>query len=307
MFHRSFSCLTRPSIGWSTKMTNGNWLERGGQQIKSLSRSPASFHSVDKNDRFDKNKVYELSHYEVGKLNERLDGFERLQNRRDQRNRPNQRQQYPVALSNDRRNQLNRLNRSNSQNTVDWPTETKLSVDKNPNSTVVERDYIRSIQPELPPTFNLATYANHLDIIKQLVKLGVNIRHLEEDREVAKYLISLDFDKNVVPYLHFLIRCGIKKDDLGYFLTSNFKILQENLENLQKRFDYYKKMKFTRKQIVEMMLFFPKLINYPIEFVDAKLGYFQRYLRLKPAFVRQMFYNCPAILKTDKTHLEVSS
>lgn len=303
MFHRSFTCLTRASsLSWPIKLASGQWLERSGQQTKSLSRSSMSFHLAGQNDRFDRNKTYELKHYEMGHSNEQLDRFDGMQNGRNQ-NRPNRRQQqYPAGLTNDRRNQLTRLNRSTK---LDTSVSRGFNFDLDPNSTVVERDYIRSVQPELPPTFNLATYANHLDIIKQLVKLEVNICYLERKREVAKYLITLDFDKHVVPYLNFLARCGLRRDDFGNFLTQNFKVLQDDLENLQKRYDYYLKMKFTKKQITEMMLLYPKLISYPIDCVDAKLGYFQRYLRLKPAFVRKMLYNCPIILKTDKVHLEV--
>lgn len=299
MFNRSFACLARPSLGRSVKLTN-SWSERIGQQTKSFSRSPASL-QFDKNDQFDKNKIYELSHYEMGKLSEQMD--QGLQVQQSQRNQSNRKQHYQVGLTNDRRNQLNRLNRSDLE--LEPQEDDELSY-KHPNTKAIRRDYIKTIQPELPPTFNLATYANHLDIIKQLVKLGVSIRRLEEDRETAKYLITLNFDKDVVPHLNFLIRCGLQKGDLGDFLTRNFKILQENLENLQKRFDYYKKMKFAPKQIVEMMLYYPKFINHPIEQVDAKLGYLQRYLKLKPVFVRKMLYNCPYILKTNKTHLEVS-
>ena len=297
MFHRSFFHLTRASLSCSVKLANGQWLKSGGQQAKSFGRSSTSSQVVDQNDRSD--RVYELKHYETGQPNDQLDRSDGMENWQKQ-NWPLRRRHYPMGLTNDRRNQLARLRRSNRQ-------DTGLDIVLDPNSTVVERYFIKSIQPELPPTFNLATYANHLDIIKHLVKLGVNIQRLERDREVAKYLITLDFEKHVMPYLHFLVRCGLRRDDLGNFLTENFKVLQENLENLQKRYDYYRKMKFSKKQITEMMLVYPKMINYPIDIVDAKLGYLQRYLKLKPVFVRQMLYNCPSILKTDRVHLEVSA
>lgn len=173
----------------------------------------------------------------------------------------------------------------------------------NPNSTRMEREYIRTIRPELPPTFNLATYANQLDIIRQLVKLNVKLYEIEKNRDLTKYLISLDFDRDVIPYLNFLIRCGFRRRDLGDFLTSNFQILKQNLENLEKRYAYYLKMGFTKKEVLEMMIHYPRFISHPIDQVDAKLGYIEKYLKIKPGYVRKMLFNCSKILREDKLRI----
>lgn len=272
MFQKSFSYLNKTnlisSLNRSTKFIKTNSINRSNcELIKLFSKSSTNFNLTDKNDH-----IYELD----------------LAN-------------YGHNLKKEETNK--QLSNNNKQLTLHQDDD--YHVDLDPNSKRIEIDYIRTIQPQLPATFNLATYADHLDIIKHLVKLNVKLYEIERDRELTKFLLTLNFEKDVVPYLNFLIRCGLHKQDLGPFLTKNFKILQENLVNLDKRIAYYKKMKFTKKEILKMMLDYPELINYPINIVDAKLGYFQRDLKIKPIFVRKMLYSCPKILKTNKTHLEV--
>lgn len=176
----------------------------------------------------------------------------------------------------------------------------------NPNSKSIDREYIETIRPDLPATFNLATYANHLDIIGHLVKLNVKVYKLEQNRDLAKFILTLDFDRDVKPYLRFLYECGLQREDFGDFLTDNFKILQEELENLEKRLEYYKRMKFTKKEIKSMIKKYPNMLNYPVDYVDDRLGYIQRSLRIKPKFIRQMMINYPQLLSVNKMAFDVS-
>ena len=275
MYHKSLSYLnwtrsTFTSLNKSTKLINSTQLNEhhlNFNQAKLLTNSSIKLNFVDSNS----DKIYELK--------------------------------FPTYDSNKADNQLTKLTNEDELSIL---KQKNCGLDLDPNTEIMERDFIRSIQPELPATFNLATYANHLDIIKQLVKLNVELYKIERDRELTKYLIRLDFNKDCIPILNFLIRCGFKRSELGRFLTKNFRIFQENLENLDKRIAYYEKMKFTKKEILEMMIDYPELISYSIESVDAKLGYIQRYLQLKPIFIRKMLLNCPRILKIDNVDLDVS-
>lgn len=57
------------------------------------------------------------------------------------------------------------------------------------------------IAPELRPTFNFAYYANKSDVIQKLIDLGVDFHKIEQKKKLPTYLLKLDFEKDVKPYI----------------------------------------------------------------------------------------------------------
>ena len=52
---------------------------------------------------------------------------------------------------------------------------------------------------------------------------------------MASLLLRSDFDRDIAPYVRFLIEVGVSPDKLGHVLTVNPHILTEDLENLEER------------------------------------------------------------------------
>lgn len=64
---------------------------------------------------------------------------------------------------------------------------------------------------------------------------GVDLSKIEKHPEAANLLLRLDFEKDINQLLLFLKDLGIEDSQLGAFLTKNYAIFSEDLENLKTR------------------------------------------------------------------------
>uniref|UniRef100_UPI00398F51B8 transcription termination factor 3, mitochondrial isoform X2 n=1 Tax=Pristiophorus japonicus TaxID=55135 RepID=UPI00398F51B8 len=135
--------------------------------------------------------------------------------------------------------------------------------------------------PSLPPTsFTLRDYVDQSETLTKLVLLGVDLSKLEGRPNVANMLLRLDFDRDVKERLLFLKDTGVEEDLFGTFLTRNPFILTENMENLQMRIQYLQSKKFSKGAIARMVSGAPYLLNFSVERLDNRLGFYQKELGL---------------------------
>ncbi|KZC06972.1 mTERF domain-containing protein 1, mitochondrial, partial [Dufourea novaeangliae] len=159
------------------------------------------------------------------------------------------------------------------------------------------------IEPRVMPTYNFARFANDSITIQQLVKLGVELYKLEADRDVVEMILSLDFDKDIKPYIRFLNDCGVPPENLGKFITNNPKIFKEDLDDLHTRIRYLMAHHFSPDMVQKIINSNPFWLSFKIKDIDRRLGYFQHHFKLNGHRVRLLAVKCPRLITYQMKHL----
>ncbi|XP_024427951.1 transcription termination factor 3, mitochondrial isoform X2 [Desmodus rotundus] len=151
-----------------------------------------------------------------------------------------------------------------------------------PLQPISEEEAVQIIaDPPLPPTsFTLRDYVDHSETLQKLVLLGVDLSKIEKHPDAANLLLRLDFEKDIKQILLFLKDLGIENNQLGAFLTKNYAIFSEDLENLKIRVAYLQSKNFSKADITQMVRNAPFLLNFSVERLDNRLGFFQKELEL---------------------------
>ncbi|XP_037359713.1 transcription termination factor 3, mitochondrial isoform X2 [Talpa occidentalis] len=151
--------------------------------------------------------------------------------------------------------------------------------------------------PPLPPiSFTLRDYVDHSETLQQLVHLGVDLSKIEKHPDAANHLLRLDFEKDIKQILLFLKDLGIEDNQLGTFLTKNYAIFSEDLENLKTRVSYLQSKNFSKADITQMVRNAPFLLNFSVERLDNRLGFFQKELELSVKKTRDLVVRLPRLL-----------
>ncbi|XP_069931432.1 transcription termination factor 3, mitochondrial [Oryctolagus cuniculus] len=149
----------------------------------------------------------------------------------------------------------------------------------------------------LPPlSFTLRDYVDHSETLQKLVLLGVDLSKIEKHPDAANLLLRLDFEKDIKQILLFLKDVGIEDNELGTFLTKNYAIFSEDLENLKTRVAYLQSKNFTKADIAQMVRNAPFLLNFSVERLDNRLGFFQKELELSVKKTRDLVVRLPRLL-----------
>lgn len=152
-------------------------------------------------------------------------------------------------------------------------------------------------EPLLPPaSFTLCDYVDRSETLSKLVLLGVNLSKLERRHNVATFLLKLDFEKDIQKILLFLKDVGVEDWQLGPFITINPFILTQDLEVLQKRVAYLVVKKFSKEAVARMVSRAPYLLNFSVERLDNRLGFFQKELKISPQKTRDLVIRYPRML-----------
>lgn len=167
-----------------------------------------------------------------------------------------------------------------------------------PLQPVSEQEAVRIIaDPPLPPdSFTLRDYVDHSETLQKLVLLGVDLSKIEKHPEAANLLLRLDFEKDINQVLLFLKDLGIEDSQLGAFLTKNYAIFSEDLENLKTRVAYLQSKSFSKADIAQMVRKAPFLLNFSVERLDNRLGFFQKELELSVKKTRDLVVRLPRLL-----------
>ena len=157
------------------------------------------------------------------------------------------------------------------------------------------------------PFFNLASIINENHTLQKLVDLGTNLSQWEKQGLIDVALI-IDFHKDVVPRIHFLLDLGIHPDNLGQIFTLNPFLFQQQLEDLKVRINYLSWRKFTKDQIKTIVnKTNSSWLNYAVPTLDAKLGFLQKIFHLKGQEVRQVTESCPHLILWEGTPTQLEN
>ncbi|XP_011684926.1 PREDICTED: transcription termination factor 3, mitochondrial [Wasmannia auropunctata] len=159
------------------------------------------------------------------------------------------------------------------------------------------------VGPPLTPTFSFAKYANKSRTIQKLVELGVQLYKFEAKEGMVQYILNLDFERDVKPYITFLHDCGVPADYLGEFITKNPEIFKEDLDDLHTRIRYLRAHEFTVPMIQIIICKNPKWLLYSTKDIDRRLGYFQNSFMLNGHEVRMLTVKGPKVVTYRMIHL----
>lgn len=162
---------------------------------------------------------------------------------------------------------------------------------------------VSDIGPPLTPTFTFAKYANKSNTIQELVKLGVHLYKFESQEGMLQYILSLDFERDVKPYIRFLHDCGVPADYLGTFITKHPNIFKENMDDLYTRIRYLRAHEFNTNMISTIICKNPMWLSYKTTDIDGRLAYFQSNFKLKGHEVRMLTVKGPKVVTYRMTHL----
>jgi mTERF domain-containing protein len=156
---------------------------------------------------------------------------------------------------------------------------------------------IKNLRPAFRPfVYNLAYFANDSPVLQKFIEMGVSIRKWDSDRTIGEFILKLDLEKNVKPYLIFLFDIGIPAANFAYIITKNPMLFKETLEDLHTRVKYLQSKKFTQEEIVRIISKAPKWLSLSVTQVDTKLGWFQREFKMNGAQVREVVSTRPKLV-----------
>lgn len=152
------------------------------------------------------------------------------------------------------------------------------------------------IGPYAQRFFNFAAYVDKHKTLQKLVDLGVSLYLIERNDPDPSFLLRMDFEKDMKPYIMFLSDCGVKSEDLARFITKNPRIFLENLDDLATRVRYFRAHSFSREMVARLVNTTPRLLNRSTKEIDAHLGHIQSQFKLKKWQVRGVVVKCPPLI-----------
>ncbi|XP_050334221.1 transcription termination factor 3, mitochondrial [Bactrocera neohumeralis] len=166
---------------------------------------------------------------------------------------------------------------------------------------------ISEAKKDYVPTFNLAAYVNKSPTLQQFIQLGVNLHSIERRKGLAKFVLGLEFEKDVKPYLYFLQDQGVSPDVFGEFITKNPLFFKIDLDDLQTRVNYLESKNFTPDQRQRIFTRNPFWLMFSTRRIDQRLGYFQKEFRLNGDDVRFLSSKQPRLITYNMEHIRKSS
>lgn len=155
---------------------------------------------------------------------------------------------------------------------------------------------LSDIGRNLKPSYTFAAYVNDSETLQQLVKLGVDLSKIERKRDLGEYVLQLDFERDVKPYVQFLHDHGVAPEKLGEVLTKNISICRVPLDDLQVRINYLESKNFDRDMIAGIITRNPLWLTTPVSVIDARLGWLQTNFKLTGDDVRLIVNSLPQLV-----------
>ncbi|CAF4077746.1 unnamed protein product, partial [Rotaria sp. Silwood1] len=135
--------------------------------------------------------------------------------------------------------------------------------------------YINEMYPSLRPfTFDLAYLINESLTLKRFIEMGVDIYRWNQPNIKAKYILTLNFERDCIQHIIFLNELGIKNKYLAQYLSYNPWIFKENLDDLYVRINYLKSKGFNQENIHDILIRAPYLLNLSTKIIDTKINWF---------------------------------
>ncbi|RZF35750.1 hypothetical protein LSTR_LSTR012048 [Laodelphax striatellus] len=161
--------------------------------------------------------------------------------------------------------------------------------------------------PALLPSYNLAAYVDKSPTLQEFVKLGVKLYKFDAKMNIMKYILTLDFEKDVKNHLFFLVDKGVPEDSLGRFITKNPYIFKESLDNLQVRINYLLSKKFPPEEVSRIITREPFWLSRSTQAIDRRLGFFQKFFNLTGDEVRFLTGKRPKLITHNLDAIKVNT
>ncbi|XP_067002509.2 transcription termination factor 3, mitochondrial [Anabrus simplex] len=179
--------------------------------------------------------------------------------------------------------------------------------DRGSSQSLVSKENDLLVTSYFPPTFNFSAYINKSPTLQQLVKLGVDLHKLEKMKGIPQFILKLDFDRDMKPYVRFLHEIGVDADELGEFFTRNPLIFKEDLDDLTVRLNYLQSKKFSKPMVVKVVSNNPYWLMFSTQRIDRRLGYFQRTFALRGKEVRSLAVKQPRLITYNMNHIKINT
>lgn len=163
---------------------------------------------------------------------------------------------------------------------------------------------IDNVTTALRPTFNLAAYVNKSNTLQKMVDLGVDLNKLEKRRGIASFILKLDFELDMKNHISFLYNAGVDGSELGWFITINPLIFNNDLEDLEARVNYLESKQFSKQEISRIITKNPFWLQFSTHRIDGRLGFFQRTFELIGSEVRQLATKQPKLITQNLHHIK---
>lgn len=202
--------------------------------------------------------------------------------------------------------------RSTVQPSIDKKSQMAELSDKsllNPFDSLDEdkKMFLDNLTIPMKTSFNLAAYVNHSKSLQELIKLGVSLYDIENtNREAAQYYLTLEFEKNCVEHIKFLVDIGLKEKNLGKFISEYPLVFKESIDELKSRIEYFKKKKFSQKQIAKALNRSSFILSFKTKTIDHKLGQLQIEFNLPAFLLRSIVTNYPNVVALDITQFKLT-
>ncbi|CAF3493025.1 unnamed protein product, partial [Rotaria sp. Silwood2] len=157
--------------------------------------------------------------------------------------------------------------------------------------------YINEMYPSLRPfTFDLAYLINESPTLKRFIEMGVDVYRWNQPNTKAKYILTLNFERDCIPHLVFLNELGIKNKHLSQYLSYNPWIFKEPLDDLRVRINYLESKGFNQDNIRDILIRAPFLLNLSTKMIDTKLNWFIKKFHLNDNDIYEFVIRSPKLL-----------
>ena len=147
-----------------------------------------------------------------------------------------------------------------------------------------------------PFTFDLAYLINESLTLKRFIEMGVDVYRWNQPNSKAKYVLTLNFERDCLQHLVFLNELGIKNKNLSDFLSYNPWIFKETIEDLRVRINYLESKGFNQNHIHDILIRAPYLLNLSTKMIDSKLNWYIKKFQLNQNEFHHFVIRAPKLL-----------
>ena len=156
--------------------------------------------------------------------------------------------------------------------------------------------HIRDMKPALRPfAYTLAYFVNESNVLQKFIEMGVEIQQWDADREICEFVLKLNFERDVAPYLIFLHDLGLNIENTAFIIRKNPFFLRETLEDLEMRIKFYESKNFSRENVATILTKSPKWLTMPIEEMEKNLNWYLKEFQLNEQELRDIMIEQPKL------------
>lgn len=178
--------------------------------------------------------------------------------------------------------------------------QTQKSIDNiDPFSKVgqSEKKFLENLAPPMKKSFNFAAYVNHSPLLQDLITMGVSLFDIENVYyNQGGYLLNLDFKKDCMNHLKFLIDLGIDTKAFGKLITQFPTIFQVPVEELQLRISFLELKGFSKRDIIQILESNAAILSRESHAINYNLEQMMLEFQISDRFISKIVAKHPDVL-----------